>query len=232
MRKEAPQLHSVPRYSAIATCTRVPRSAPRGFWPMRNDPMIHRSAHAYPIGPRLAPCVRKLLLLLPSIGPIWHASPLEAPSPALQRLANGPSELTIRSGAPCVLRRPTSALRRPLDLPNSLGVQLRLFALWQQGRNALEAISLSGFCSTHVNDWRNGDRSVATGKRRIGSHQSLWFSAALTSMIGATVTAVKAQHCTEPPLDPQCARVIPATAGVCPPSCRKLPPPGGSRHRT
>ena len=64
-------------YSAIATCTKVPRSAPRGFWPMRNDPMIHRSPHAYPIGPRLAPCVKELLLLLPSIGPIWHASPLE-----------------------------------------------------------------------------------------------------------------------------------------------------------
>ena len=62
-------------HSAIATCTKAPRSAPRGFWPMRNDPMIHRSPHAYPIWPRLAPCVREPFLLLPSIGPIWHASP-------------------------------------------------------------------------------------------------------------------------------------------------------------
>ena len=39
--------------------TKVPRSAPRGFWPMRTDPKIHCSPHAYPIGPRSAPCVRE-----------------------------------------------------------------------------------------------------------------------------------------------------------------------------
>ena len=187
----------MPRYSAIATCTKVPRSAPRGFWPMRNDPMITAIALCASLyNSAIATCT-------------WP-------------MRNDPMIHAQRSNDPSLTSR----------LPNSLGVQLRRFALWQQGRNALKPSDLSGFCSTHVNDWRNGDRSVATGKKRIGSHQSLWFSAALTSMIGATVTAVKAQHCTEPPLDPQCARVIPATAGVCPPSCRKLPPPGGSRHRT
>jgi hypothetical protein len=45
-------------------------------------------------------------------------------------------------------------------LPNSLGVQLRRFALWQQGRNALKPSAVS------------------------------LVSAALTSMIGATVTAL------------------------------------------
>lgn len=57
---------------------------------MRNDPMIHSSPHAYPIGPRLAPCVREPHILLPSTGPIWHASPLEAPPPALSARQTDP----------------------------------------------------------------------------------------------------------------------------------------------
>ena len=70
LHRRSNRLRTLRRACAIAACTKAPRSAPRGFWPMRIDPMIHRSPHAYPIGPRLAPCVRE---------PQSHSVPRSAP---------------------------------------------------------------------------------------------------------------------------------------------------------
>ena len=106
------RLCTLRRACAIAACTKAPRSAPRGFWPMRIDPMIHCSPHAYPIGPRLAPCVRE---------PQSHSVPRSAPLQlALKVPRSAPRGFWPMRNDPMIQ---TSAQRRPQDLPNLLGVQ-------------------------------------------------------------------------------------------------------------